>query len=81
MRFVLYGVALLVACLALASGGVACASAQAAAAKDPVRCERDPACGKSRGRIPDCTAQCADDWECVKRCEQVQQGVDAPGHP
>jgi len=58
-----------------------CGAGQAAAAKDPVRCERDPACAKARGRIPDCTQQCSDDWECVKRCEEVQQGIDAQGHP
>jgi hypothetical protein len=58
-----------------------CGSAQAAAAKDPMHCERDPACAKARGAYPDCTRQCVDDPECVSRCEQVQQGVDGVGHP
>jgi hypothetical protein len=61
------------ALLALLTG---CGTAQAAAAKDPVTCERDPACSKARGAYPDCTKQCVDDQECESRCEQVQQGVD-----
>lgn len=59
----------------------ACGSAQGAAAKDPMRCERDPSCASQRGRYPDCTRQCADDQECEKRCEQVQRNVDTMGHP
>ena len=59
----------------------ACASAQATAAKDPMRCERDPACARARGSFPDCTKQCVDDQECESRCEQVQHGVDGVGHP
>jgi hypothetical protein len=75
--------ALLVALLApLALLAGACGSSQAAAnTKDPIRCERDPACAKERGRYPDCTKQCNDDQECESRCEQVQQGVDSMGHP
>lgn len=53
-----------------------CHAAEAAAAKDPQNCERDPSCAKARGAYPDCTKQCADDQECESRCEQVQQGVD-----
>jgi len=68
----------LLACGLMAPG---CASAQAAAAKDPMRCEQDPACAKARGAYPDCTKQCVDDQECESRCEQVQQGVDGVGHP
>ena len=60
---------------------VGCGGAQATAAKDPMRCERDPACAKARGSYPDCTKQCNDDQECENRCEQVQQGTDALGHP
>ena len=58
-----------------------CAAAQAAAAKDPMRCERDPACAKARGAYPDCARQCADDPECMDRCRQVQQGTDSLGMP
>ena len=51
-----------------------------AAAKDPMRCEQDPACAKGRSSYVDCTRQCVDDPECIQRCQQVQQGVDArPG--
>jgi hypothetical protein len=61
--------------------GAGCGAAQAAAAKDPMKCERDPACSKERGRIPDCSQQCADDPECVDRCRQIQQGTDSLGQP
>ena len=71
----------LLALALLSSVGIGCASTQAAAAKDPLRCERDPSCAKAKGRIPDCTQQCTDDWECIQRCESVQQGIDAQGHP
>ena len=37
--------------------------------------------GSAAAAYPDCTRQCADDSECVKRCEEVQQSVDAPGRP
>jgi hypothetical protein len=70
------GALLLVAWLAPACGSVA-----ATAAKDPLRCERDPACARARGSFPDCTKQCVDDQECESRCEQVQQQVDGVGHP
>jgi hypothetical protein len=60
---------------------VGCGSAQAAASKDPMKCERDPSCAKARGAYPDCWKQCADDPNCVDRCRQVQQGSDAIGHP
>ncbi|HEY6460604.1 MAG TPA: hypothetical protein VIY73_10655 [Polyangiaceae bacterium] len=72
------GLAALVALAVLPSG---CGAAQAAAAKDPMHCERDPSCAKARGAYPDCTKQCNDDQECESRCEQVQQGTDALGHP
>ena len=69
------------ALLLVAGLGCACGSAQATAAKDPMRCERDPACAKARASFPDCTKQCVDDQECESRCEQVQQQVDGVGHP
>ena len=65
----------------LAFALLACGSAQGAASKDPMKCERDPACAKARGAYPDCWKQCADDPECVDRCRAVQQGSDALGHP
>jgi hypothetical protein len=62
-------------------GVAACTSMQAAAARDPMHCERDPACSKARGAYPDCSRQCVDDPECVDRCRQVQEGTDSLGHP
>ena len=55
--------------LALAAAG--CRTMQAAAAKDPMRCERDPEC-LHLGKPYDCPSQCVDDIECIKRCEQVR---------
>jgi hypothetical protein len=69
---------LFVICLAL--GAVACASTESAAAHDPMKCERDPGCARGRGSYADCTKQCADNAECVKRCEQVQKQTDSLGH-
>jgi hypothetical protein len=66
---------------ALMLGVAACGAAQAAAAKDPMRCERDAACSKARGAYPDCSQQCADDPACMDRCRQVQEGTDSLGHP
>src|SRR5260370_21482113 len=49
----------------------ACASAQNAAQKDPMRCERDPSCARAKGTYPDCSKQCNDDPECVDMCRQL----------
>ena len=73
------GAAVAVAIAAIA-GSAACGAAEKAAAKDPMRCERDPSCAKARGAYPDCARQCSDDPECMDRCRQVQQGTDALGH-
>jgi hypothetical protein len=56
-----------------------CAASQAAAAKDPMRCERDPNC-KGHQRAFDCSAQCSDDPACVERCTEIQAatGASAP---
>ena len=67
-------VALLLA-LAVACGG------KPPVTKDPVMCERDPACAKARGAYADCSRQCVDEPECMDRCRQVQAGVDGLGHP
>jgi hypothetical protein len=67
--------------LAAIAGAAACGAAEKAAAKDPMKCERDPSCAKERGRYPDCTRQCTDDPECMDRCRQVQQGTDSLGQP
>jgi hypothetical protein len=55
--------------VALASA--ACGSLEASAAKDPMKCERDPKCAKHE-RTFDCSSQCADDPACVDRCREVQ---------
>jgi hypothetical protein len=82
MRWLLYG--RLLTAIALAAGAPGCGGGggiQGAAAKDPMKCERDPSCARQRARYPDCTRQCADDQECERRCEQVQRSVDTMGHP
>jgi hypothetical protein len=68
---------LLVAGAALFVG--ACGSVQAAAAKDPMKCERDPNC-KDHSRSFDCSTQCTDDPACMQRCEEVQEqtGTGSP---
>ena len=58
----------------------ACNKLQAAAAQDPLKCERDPKCEKKRGRTADCSRQCNDDPACMDRCEQVQQSNGSLGH-
>lgn len=55
---------------------VSCSSLQKAAAKDPMKCERDPNCASRNEKSRDCATQCADDAECMKRCESIQQGID-----
>jgi len=57
----------------------ACRSLESAAAKDPLKCERDPNCAKRSEKSRDCATQCADDAECMKRCEMIQGGIDR-GH-
>jgi hypothetical protein len=66
--------------LALGGAGAACASAESAAARDPMKCERDPSCARARGGYADCSRQCADNPECVDRCQQVQKQMDSLGH-
>jgi hypothetical protein len=65
--------------LAVAFGLSACSGASNAAARDPMKCERDPACARARSSYSDCWRQCADDPECVDRCRQGQ--MDRMGHP
>jgi hypothetical protein len=49
----------------------ACAGTQAAAARDPLRCERDPACTERSDKSKDCVTQCVDDPACIDRCREV----------
>jgi len=57
-------------CIALMGAG--CAASEKAAQRDPMQCERDPACARARGAYPDCSRQCNDDPECVDRCREAQ---------
>lgn len=49
-----------------------CRTLEASAAKDPMKCERDPSCKNKRSGTFDCSSQCADDPECISRCQQVE---------
>jgi hypothetical protein len=66
--------ALLVALAASATG--ACDTLQNSAAKDPMKCERDPKC-QQKDKAHDCSAQCSDDPACVDRCNEIQQTTGA----
>jgi hypothetical protein len=66
--------------LLLVAAVSACGAAESAAARDPMKCERDPSCAKARGGYADCTRQCSDNPECVDRCQQVQKQMDSLGH-
>jgi hypothetical protein len=59
-----------VALFTAAAGG--CRATQAAAARDPMSCERDPNCARYKGSYAECTRQCADNPECVDRCRSAQ---------
>ena len=63
----------------VAFAALAACGARNAAQRDPMKCERDPACAKARGSYSDCTQQCVDNPECVDRCRGAQ--VDRMGHP
>jgi hypothetical protein len=68
----------MIACLLLGAPG--CASTQSAAARDPMKCERDPSCARGRASYIDCTRQCVDDPQCMDLCSQVQSQSDSLGH-
>ncbi len=55
-----------------------CAAAEKSAAKDPMKCERDPKCAAQHGKAQDCWTQCTDDPACVDRCREMQ--TDGMGH-
>lgn len=48
-----------------------CSTVQNGAAKDPMRCERDPNCKGHQDKSRDCYTACSDDIACVDRCRQV----------
>jgi hypothetical protein len=72
-------IALVLAVLGLGALATACKASEAAAARDPMSCERDPNCAKYRGSYSECTRQCADNPECVDRCRSAQTDPDI-GH-
>jgi hypothetical protein len=59
--------------LVLAALPLGCAAAERAAAKDPQKCERDPECVQKQGKSRDCITACADNIDCIQRCEQIQK--------
>jgi hypothetical protein len=65
MKTSLWGRILGAACL------TACAATQSAAASDPLKCERDPACVNHADKAKDCVTQCVDDPACIDRCREV----------
>ena len=69
---------LLVFVLGLSMSALGCAKVTAAAANDPMRCERDPGCQK-RNRHQDCSLQCVDDPACMQRCEEVRATSPSSG--
>ena len=71
--------ALMLLAICLVSAPAGCSGAQSAAARDPMKCERDPSCARARGSYADCTRQCADAPECMQRCEQIQKTTDSLG--
>lgn len=56
--------------------GLGCGAAQRAAARDPIKCERDPGCMNKQGRNRDCSTACSDNIDCMERCQQIQRGVN-----
>jgi hypothetical protein len=67
---------LVLSSLAFDSG---CGSLEKNAAKDPLKCERDPKC-PNRRRANDCYTQCADDPACVDRCREVEVSAGLSGN-
>jgi hypothetical protein len=66
---------LLFAGIAFAGG---CAATERAAARDPMKCERNPQCASARGAYADCSEQCSYDPACTERC--LEAAPDQPKH-
>ena len=58
--------------LGVVVGGAGCRTVQNAAANDPQRCERDPTCTHKAEKSRDCATACADNYDCMDRCQQIQ---------
>ena len=65
--------------IALVAQATACGALERAAAKDPVKCERDPTCAGKRGRATDCDTQCTSDPVCVERCREIEVSAGTSG--
>jgi hypothetical protein len=72
-RSILLGLALLAA-----PALMGCGTLENSAAKDPMKCERDPKC-KKNDKANDCSTQCADDPACVDRCREIQTQTGTMG--
>lgn len=57
----------------------ACGALERAAAKDPVKCERDPTCQNKRGKATDCDTQCTSDPVCIERCREIEVSAGTSG--
>ena len=64
--------------LAVIVGLSGCAAAEKSAAKDPMKCERNPDCAKQQMKSRDCSTQCTDDPACMDRCREMSG--DGIGH-
>ena len=58
--------------IVLVLAGIGCSSVEKAAARDPMKCERDPECAGRLEKSRDCATSCADNIDCMKRCEEVR---------
>ncbi|WP_394822038.1 hypothetical protein [Pendulispora albinea] len=65
------GVALAAGATGAVCGAVGCKTLEHGAAKDPQKCERDPGCTSKQEKSKDCATACADNIECMERCQQV----------
>jgi hypothetical protein len=50
-----------------------CNTLKNSAAQDPQKCERDPKCNHKSDKSQDCPTVCADNYDCMQRCEQIAQ--------
>ena len=58
--------------LVVALAALGCSAVEKAAARDPMKCERDPDCAGHADKSHDCATGCADDLDSMKRCEEVR---------
>jgi len=57
--------------IALGVACSACAATERAQQRDPMMCERNPACASERGAYADCSRQCSYDPVCTDRCAEA----------